>query len=304
MLTSIKTKDKIYKSYVNARNTRSFISAESKYKQYRNILNKLLRIAKSSYLNEKFENCKNDIKLTWKNINHLLISCNTDSNIPKIFHFNNGPLNTPPDIADAFNEYYTNIGPSLAQSMTSSPTDHKHYLTHPRGSHSFFMLPTCEQEVLSIIHNMKPKTSSGYDSLTPKLIRETASGILTPLTHIVNISLKNGKVPLHMKLAKVIPIFKSGVKTDVVNYRPISILPVFSKVLEKIVFLRLYKYLSQHNILSVSQYGFRACLSTDLAILEFQDPIANILSAGSWCLGIFLDLSKAFDTINHNILLS
>jgi hypothetical protein len=93
-----------------------------------------------------------------------------------------------------------------------------------------------------------------------------------------------------MKLARVIPIFKSGDDKDITNYRPISLLPVFSKILESVVYARLYNYLTKFKILSSSQYGFRQSLSTELAILEFQDRIASLLGAGSWCLGIFLDL--------------
>ena len=108
-----------------------------------------------------------------------------------------------------------------------------------------------------------------------------------------------------MKKAKVIPIFKNnGSDMDMKNYRPVSLLPVFSKILERVVYNRLFHFLVKHSILHPSQYGFQINLSTEQAILEVQDRILNIINNGDVCIGIFMDLSKAFDTLDHTILLS
>ena len=107
-----------------------------------------------------------------------------------------------------------------------------------------------------------------------------------------------------MKIAKVVPIFKSKDDTLFNNYRPISLLPTFSKIIERLVHTRLSHYLNAHGLLNQSQYGFLKNLSTDQAILELQDRITKSLASKKWCSGIFLDMSKAFDTLNHDILLS
>jgi hypothetical protein len=251
-----------------------------------------------------FSEYKFNMKKTWENINIILNRKSNKISLPDVFHHENNTLSSSSEIANEFNKFYVNIGHNLSQNMGTPPCDHNTYLKARTNNSNFFMYPTCEQEVLSVINNMKSKMSTGHDALPPKLVKETSLSILSPLTHIINLSLKHGVVPKSMKLAKVIPIFKSGEMSQISNYRPISLLPTFSKVLEKIVYTRLYKYFTKYDILIPAQYGFRDSLSTDLAILELQDRVAKCLSSGSWCLGIFLDLSKAFDTINHDILIS
>ena len=156
----------------------------------------------------------------------------------------------------------------------------------------------------NIITLLKPKTSSGHDNISPKTLKKLHKGLLKPCVHIINLSLATGIVPKAMKIAKVVPIFKnSGCDSAMKNYRPVSLLPVLSKVLERIVYNRVFSYLLKHKILSSSQYGFQPDLSTELAILEVQDRITNILDNNNCCAGVFMDLSKAFDTLDHKILL-
>ena len=127
--------------------------------------------------------------------------------------------------------------------------------------------------------------------------------ILDILTLIINQSLCTGIVPHSLKIAKITPIYKKDDIHITDNYRPISLLPIISKVLEKVVFLQLYDYFDKNNLLYDSQYGFRKLHSTELASLEFTDKIINNLDQGKLPLAIFLDLSKAFDTIDHSILI-
>ena len=135
------------------------------------------------------------------------------------------------------------------------------------------MYPTNAEEITNIITLLKPKTSTGHDRISPKIIKQlysrksneniTARGIIPPLVHIVNLSISTGVVPKAMKIAKVIPIFKnSGSSSETKNYRPVSLLPVLSKILERIVYNRLFNFLIKQNILYKSQYGFQKYLST------------------------------------------
>ena len=158
-------------------------------------------------------------------------------------------------------------------------------------------------EVAKIISNLKSKPSSGHDNISSSLIKRIAEPLSIPLSLLVNQSLNAGIFPNRLKIAKVIPIYK---KSDIFlfdNYRPISLLPVISKVVERIVFNQMYTYFSENNLLYDSQHGFRTQHSTETASLEFLDRIHSALDNGYTPLTLFLDLSKAFDTLDHNILL-
>jgi len=304
LLQSMKTRDKMHCRMMKIENPLARQTAEYEYKRFRNMLNQLIKLSKKNYWNTVLGNYNKDVKTTWNHINQMLGKSRKQFDFPSTFHYNNVTLSTPLEIANGFNSFYINIGPNLARNLPSSTHSFRNYLSQSNSADSFFMQPSNEHEIKTIVKAMKCKTSSGFDSISPKLLQGTIVGISSPLTHVINLSLEKGEVPNLMKLAKVIPVHKGGETSSIVNYRPISLLPTFSKVLERVVYKRLLHFLKQHKVLTPSQYGFQASLSTELAILELQDRIASALSCGSWCLGVFLDLSKAFDTINHNILLS
>ena len=136
------------------------------------------------------------------------------------------------------------------------------------------------------------------------LVKLVIEGISKPLTHICNLSFQTGSFPNQMKIAKVIPLYKNGSKHLFTNYRPVSLLPQFSKILEKLFNSRLDSFLERHNVLSESQYGFRTKRSTSQALMESIERITDAIDNHQYAIGIFIDLRKAFDTINHNILIN
>ena len=205
-------------------------------------------------------------------------------------------------IADHFNNYFTNIGHNLAEKIPPSNRSFVDFLDD-RISDSIFFNPVIEIEVLDLVGKLASKKSAGHDGLSNFCLKAIIPEIVKPLTYIFNLSISSGIVPQKMKLAKVVPIFKKGDALVVSNYRPISLLTSISKILEKIIYSRTVNFLQEKNVLSDSQFGFRQKHSTSHAILTFLDKVARATDNHLHTIGILLDFSKAFDTINHKILL-
>lgn len=160
-----------------------------------------------------------------------------------------------------------------------------------------------EADVRNIIKLLKPKSSTGHDDISTILLKQLSAIIAPSLSLIINESLFTGIFPDRLKIAKVLPLFKKENPHIFYNYRPISLLPALSKIFEKIVYKQLYDYFLCKKLLYNSQYGFRQDHSTELASLELCDRILKYLDEGKMPITIFLDLSKAFDTLDHEILL-
>ena len=308
ILTSIKSKDIQYTKLVKEKKKTKKVTLQNNYKTYRNILNKTIRLAKSNYWSAKFEEAKGNIKDTWKQIRNILNKNDNKLDFPKSFILNDGQeISNDHMIANSFNTYFTNIGPSLANDMTNHTGNAMSYLKRskykpPCGS--LLLYPTSDEELLNTVKQLKNKNSCGIDCISPTLLKTSIYCIIEPLKTIINASLSMGQFPRAFKLAKVIPLYKKDDKQNISNYRPISILSSFSKVIEKIVHKRLYSFMIKHDLLYHSQYGFKTNSSTEHAVLELQNKIAYNINNKLITAGVFLDLSKAFDTIDHNILLT
>lgn len=273
------------------------------YLNYRKYFNKLKRTAKQNYYADQLTQSQNDSKKTWKILNSV-IGRNKNSNcLSEVMVINGQKITDRLNISNEFCTYFTNIGRQFAEQIPPANKNYKEYMKNPRNDKSLFMRPTDIHEVSRIVSSLKPKTSCGFDGISTKLLKSLHTSLSYPLTLIINKSLETGVVPRGMKVAKVVPIYKSKDKTVMGNYRPISLLPSVSKVLEKIVHHRLMDFLTSCNILSPLQFGFRPGCSTIDAVCKFVSDVLESLDKRQHTLAVLLDLSKAFDTIDHEILI-
>ena len=274
------------------------------YNRFRNLVTSQIRTAKKSYFHNLLNSVKSDTKKTWKIINNIIRSkqINNKTEIKSISHDNEIITNSY-DIASKFNSHFISIGKKISDSIDSNNlADPLSYLkTSP--TNSFFFSKIYRFDIQNIILQLKNKSCS-IDSYPIKVIKILAPILSSILAILINKSFITGKFPDALKIARVTPIFKTGDKQDISNFRPISILPIISKIYEKVVLIQILSFIDKFKLLHNNQYGFRPNRSTTQAILDNLQFIYNNLDAGNTVLSIFLDFSKAFDSINHQILLS
>lgn len=288
LLDCLKKKDNLYrKTKKQPFNT----ALHDRYKKYSNRLGKLLKHAKTQYYENKIKCAGNDVKKQWEILNSFLGRSNQHSEITMI---KSGDLllDNPLDIANSFINFFCTDKQREDDPLTQP---------YPRMPHSFFLHPVTPEEIVTIISSLK-NTGPGIDNFRPSLIKLIASLISETFCHIVNLIFTTGIFPSSLKKAKIIPVFKKGDKRLTSNYRPIAILSFFSKVVEKLIVTRLSSYFSKFHVLSTNQFGFREGYSTDLALIYLTDKIRQAIDAGNLTGALFIDLSKAFDSLVHNIL--
>ena len=220
---------------------------------------------------------------------------------------NDGNVSTivkPKEIANAFNSHYTTVAEKILKKRKyCGNKSYKSYLKHP-NPHSIMIKPTTPTEIEDIIHNVDISKSTGPNSIPQKLLKSVKKSIAIPLSNMFNLSFLQGSCPDFLKLSSVIPIHKKDSKLIVENYRPISLLSNINKILEKLMFNRLYSFLESNKCIYNLQFGFRQKHSTNHALLSMTQQIKDIIDNGNIAVGVFVDFQKAFDTVNHKILLN
>ncbi len=304
IIRSIQYRDNLYKKHkMTASNSPEFDIQKINLKTYNNILKKSIHLAKKIYYETLFQKFKDDIKGTWKTINGILNKTKRKRNFPCFFRDGDKILNDKRVITNKFNKYFANVGFNLSENikMPRNKTFHN-YLKH-KYCNNFQFKNINEEIVLSIIDKLAPKTSCGFDGISSKLVKSIKVALINPITLIINQMLNTGIFPDKLKIAKIIPIHKKDDETLFNNYRPISLLPAISKIFEKVIFMQIYQFFQENKLLYNAQYGFRTEHSTEFAALELIDRVIVDMDKMNTPINIFLDLSKAFDTLNHKILL-
>lgn len=275
---------------------------QTTYKRYRNFYKELLRRVRTQHEKEELTKNKKNPKKLWETIN---IIC--DNSKP---HCESSDLilnRDPVTALNMCNNYFSNVGKDLAAKILNKTNESEQSLASSiRSQHSlpqsFFMTPTDSCEVEKLISGLRVGSAPGIDGHTSTLLKYIKHYILEPLTFIFNLSLGCGEFPDNWKLAVVVPIHKDGSKDTPSNYRPISLLSIFSKLLEKIVNIRLVNYLEHNRLLSDKQFGFRRGRSAEDAVVLLTNTVSSAVDQNQRCVGVFLDLAKAFDTVSIPIL--
>ena len=309
LLKSIKSRDKLY------RKTKQINPATPEYtlmkmtlSNYNTILKKLIRVAKASFYHSKFDQCKHDTKKTWQSINEVLMRGNPGANeqeLPSQINLNGTTFTDNNSIANALNKHFSTVGLQISNSFQNSGVQQVNYNDYLNQNieTQFSFHPVTSSETEAVIHDLKSKPTTSGDGVSTSLIKAIQPVIVKPLTILFNQSISMCKFPDSLKVARVKALFKKGDKSEPNNYRPISILPSVSKVFEKLLLKQLYKYFTENSLLFSHQYGFRKGHSTEHAVLELVDRIVNNMDKGANPFSIFIDLTKAFDCLDHQILL-
>ena len=299
ILVSIRHKSKLFNKYLQHNTPINEIN----YKRYRNKLVNVIKRSEENYHRSLISENSNNNRQLWKCFGKILNKKKIKHNRITSLEVGSTKTNNQQQIVEEFNNFFSNIGHKLAKNIDNSNQDFKTYMDSPKPQ-SILLVRTNVEEITSLINKMQDKKASGYDSINAKFLKLTSAYIAPIICDIFNSMIKTGIYPDELKIAKVIPIYKNGDASKCSNYRPISILSLLNNIFEKLLYKRLYDYLENFEILYQFQYGFRKGHSTVHALVELVDKIRNSVDKGEMTCGIFVDLSKAFDTVNHKILLS
>ena len=300
--------------YVTSRNSDN-PAIKKFYKDYCKILTEVIKEAKKLYYDAQIISSNNKMKKTWDIIN-LETHRKTNNGEIQSLKIEDKYVTNQQSIAESFNTYFLSVVDNIKNNNTQNHSknmqntinsdslnqfmSHTHNVAYPHMKHN----PTTTKEIDEIIKSLKVKDSHGYDEISTKILKISSPFIISPLNYICNKALFKGIFPDRLKFSVIKPLYKKGNKQDTSNYRPISLLTSFSKIFEKVMLNRLLTHLTKFSILSNEQYGFRTKLTTENATYKLTNEILNAMNNKLIVGGIFCDLEKAFDSVNHNILLA
>ena len=294
LLNSIRHKNKLFKKM------KLGLIPQLEYNIYRNRTNALIKLTKRNYYLKLFSSYKNSTKKLWQAINTLSKGSLSKAQISSLIH-EDRIISEPKDISETFNDHFVNIAPSLEKKLAKAIQNPLDFL---RGNFDNPMeAPEATIDDFSyVVRSMQNKKCQITD-FSIEVLKDNIASLAHPIINLFNQSIREGSFPEYLKKARIVPIYKRGPKSDVNNYRPISLLNIFSKIFEKIMKKFLTEYIESNNILSPNQFGFQRGKSTLDALILFTKNLYSQLDQSHHVLSIFVDFCKAFDTVPHDILL-
>lgn len=271
------------------------------YKKAKFSYNSLVKNKKQLFHSEQIEKSENKNRTVWSIVN-ALTGRKGRTHEPIEIVVDGVPYDKAEELVEIFADHFSTVtemalGRYYGCSFSTSCT------TSHMVNTNFFFHPVLEHEVIDVINSLKNSKSTGADMISARILKLISAPIGLHFAHCINLSISMGNFPTILKKATVVPIFKKDDVHDITNYRPISILSIFSKVFEKIVFERMMKYLSKINMLDNAQHGFRSGRSTQTAAVHFVEYVYECLDGGLYVAGLFFDLSRAFDSLPFQFIL-
>lgn len=288
ILGILKRKDSYYNKWKKNRSNKYY---HDQFKYYRNKSVAMLRKSKKEYLTRLITRNKGDTRQQW-NIVKDATGLNQERRVT--------PSSISPQVANEFNNFFINVGLNLAK---------KFPLLTPTGSVRMAVGCTFQfhvitiDEIKSVVSKMSVNKAAGHDSIQTRVLKENINTLCPHLCHLFNHSLENSCYPDILKIAKVVPIYKSGDQNTPCSYRPISVLSVINTLFEKLVAQQLKEFITENNIIVPQQHGFVSNKSTSTAVLSLSQHIYSAMHQDEIAVVLFLDIKKAFDTVCHTILL-
>lgn len=289
-----KERDRLYRRYKNNRQNEDY---HREYKLCRNELNKKIARTKACFYKQKFQECKNNPKETWKLVNSLLGK--KPSNLDDILKKN---FANEKDFKDLANRFANTLSSEVLNIVHEC--NQQTFFGHSNSvQHSIYAEHVSVTEVQNILNSLNCNKSAGIDEIRPKDLKINAQTLSPVITKLINMSIDQASIPYLLKMSIVRPIYKSGKKNEILNYRPISILSAVDKVMEEVLAKRLYEYVEKYKILEKNQFGFRKNKSINRLLGDFANKLYQSLDKNHNSVVLFIDFKKAFDTLSHKQIL-
>lgn len=294
LLRCIRHRDRLYRKVKKQKDN---LTLKAIFIRYRNFCNNILKRVKQEYERNEFQKARNNPGKTWHIIKKVANLKQKEPSSSALLNLCSNPINS----VKIVNNFFASVGKNLADNITAMqpgvPTNDICY-PHRSGLNAMALLDIDSSEIEDAISNLKDKCAVGWDCIPSSVIKASANVLIPVLQYVFNLCIRKGIFPKAFKKAVVHPIYKSGDRGSVTNYRPISVLTTLSKIFEKILNKRLLSYINKNNILSFNQFGFRSGKSTEDAVLKLTENILNNIENKLKSVAIYLDLSKAFDTVS------
>ena len=297
---SMKTRDYLQKQSLKLKTEESV----KEYKKYKNFVYRLQKLSYNNFYSNKItKNFRNKKKL-WETVGEITKYKKRKNVDIKRLKNNGSDITRTEEIVNCLNNHFNSIGHTIATKI-HNPNGHTNSsLTHiPYTEDSVNFDHTTLDEIIKLIRELQLNKAPGSDGISSYVVKKTMTIIAPILVRLFNVCMDKGIFPDALKIASIIPLHKGGPKTEPTNYRPISLLPQFAKLFEKIIKHRLTTHLDENNLISDNQFGFRKSHSTELAITDIQNTLLRNLDNNKLTCTVFLDLAKAFDSVNHSILI-